>query len=270
MAIYPAMGTSPIAFVDGNQSQQELPLSAVFFSANGADASSWPSFAANQATITALLQQLVAYGYLTAGTQTASALPAATITANQPGAAGNQISVAFSAASPAAGTLTATLNATQTYLGLTAENLTTTLQTTAAAAATAGDLVYVEPGTIEMPIAYSGPVGVVPTDAFTLAATDASYTIQVVVTIDPPPISPNPQTFTLVVTGSKAVAGTTLSALETSPQPFELLVTFAGPVGPLPSTGKVTLAGGADAVAASGSTPATPAVAASASIYAAS
>jgi hypothetical protein len=270
MATYQAIGTGPVSFVNANQSQQEIPLSAISFGPGGATASAWAGWskisAGDQAVVTALLNQMVAQGLLVQGTM-AAATQSMTITAAATGSAGNMITVTFSNPSASAGTVTVAVNATEVYAGLTATTLGTVL---ASSSATSNALIFLESQAAgdPMPIAFTGSIVgpgftlVVPKDAsndpaFTLGATDQTFAVNIAVVIDPPN-PPNPQTFTLTATGSKTATNVSLATLEGASNPFALLVKFAGAAGgPLPSAGSVTLHGGA----AASSTPATPAVA---------
>ena len=68
MAFYQAIGTSPVSFLDENEEQQELPLSAIFIGPSGADATSSPLYTpANKPVIDALLAQMISAGYLVPG-----------------------------------------------------------------------------------------------------------------------------------------------------------------------------------------------------------
>ena len=256
MANFQALGTGPVSFVDTNQNQQEIPLSAISFGPNGVDGSAWPGYSANQNLVDALLKQMVSEGFLIRGTQSAP-VESMEITAAATGSNGNGISVTFSNPSPTAGTVDVAVQATEVYPGLTSTSIAAALGTSAA---TANGLVFLQANNNQMPINFTGSIVgpsftlVVPdaasdaAGAFTLAATDQSYTIHVAVALDEPPPVSGP-TFTLTVTGSKSAAGQTLTALETSAtNPFKTLVTFSGPAsGPLPAAGTVTLAGGAPA-----------------------
>ena len=268
MPYYQALGTGPVSFVDANQSQEELPLSAIYFSANGVAASSSPLYtSANQGVILALLQQMVAQGFVAAASQPVTP-PSLTVTAVQAGPMGNTITVVLSDPSAAAGTVTVTVSATEVYSGLTPAALGTSLGTSAAAA---NGLVYLsDPGTGEMPAAYTGTIGPGPgfdaavpeaadnsQTAFTLAATstsDATDAENIQITVAPAS-GATPTTFTLTVSWSKVATGITLASLSTA-TPFSYLITVSGQSGPLPAAGTVTLSGGASAA---GTTPATPA-----------
>jgi hypothetical protein len=264
MAYYSATGTGPVSFVDGNQSQQEIPLSEVFFTPNGVDASSWPLFSANATLVPALLAQLVAQGAISAGALPASP-PSVTAIAAQAGTSGNSITISIASPSAATGTMTMTVTATEVYANLIPASLAGELGTSPA---TAGGLVYVsDPGTGGMPESFSGSISAGPAfdlavpdasdntkNAFTLTATNTSpaadaQLIQIKIV---PDSSPTPTTFTMTASWTKTATGVTLASLANS-NPFAYLVAFSGPSGPLPAAGSITLKGGA---AASGGNPA--------------
>ncbi len=277
MATYQALGTGPVSFVDSFYAQQELPLSQVFFTPNGVDATASPLFAANGTLLPALLKQLAAQGLLTPGASplTAASTPAITITAVQPGPSGNEITVTFASPSTAAGTVDMTVTAKEVYPGLTPVSLAAALGDSTSSAT---GLVYVEdqsPGQ-EMPAA--GPAGTLsgsptfnlaipqqadPTQtAFTLAAAnptgdDDVQRITVFLAAD------SATNFTLTVSWARTAAGISLASLLTS-NPFAYLVTFMGQSGPLPAAGTISLKGG---LAATGDTAP---VAASTSVLASS
>jgi hypothetical protein len=265
MANFQSLGTGPVSFLDGNQSQQEIPLSAISFGPSGPDASAWPHYIANKTVVDALLKQMVLQGLLVQGTQTVAS-PSLTVTAATAGTAGNMITVTFSSPSASAGTVTVAVNATEVYPGLTPAALSTALAPSAAAS-TALVFLSSQAAGNPMPAAFTGAITgpgftlVVPdaasAPAFTVGATDQSYTVNITVALDPPKPS-SPQTFTLTATGTKTAAGVTLATLQGATNPFELLVTFSGPTGgPLPAAGAVTLHGGS----AASTTPASPAAA---------
>lgn len=279
MPIYPAMGTGPISFVDGNQSQQELPLSSVFFYTSGPDASSWPNFTSNAATITMLLAQMVSQKYLAPGTQSFSM----TVTAAVAGAIGDSIQVAF-APSATAGKVDVTVTATEVYSGLTPTTIGGVLGIVQGSAT---GLVYLSAaGDGSMPVAFpseggTGKLGATMEaaisdgttagGAFTVAATNQADTADAeIITVTVAPASgTTPASFTLTASWTKTQTGITLSSLLTT-NPFAYVVSFAGQPVPLIAAGTVTLSGGADAVPAQGTTPAVNAVPASANIFAAS
>ena len=273
MAIYQALGAGPVSFVDENLNQQELPLSAVFFTANGLDASTSPlNTAANQGVITALLQLMAAQGYLAPGSQPLSP-PTLEFTAVQAGPMGNTISIVISNPSPSLGKVDIEVTATEVYAGLAPADLEAAL---GSSAATATGLVYFVSGSGNMPAAGSKPIPAgfevafleaadATATAFTVAATnqsDAAAAEKVTVAVTPGS-GASPTTFDLTVSWSASATGVTLGSLLTT-NPFAYLVSVTGQSGPLPAAGTVTLKGGA---AASG---ANPAVAASASLLASS
>ena len=271
---YQALATGPIAFLDANSAQQEIPLSAIYFDSNGPNASSWPNYGANaganEPLIKALLKQLAAQGVLTQGAQT-TPTPALTVTATETGAAGNFIQGTISNVSATAGTMTMLVSAAEIYPGLTTATLGDAIGTSAA---TATGLVYLQTNDNEPPAAVNNQAlgaGLTCTlpqaadatkTAFVLAATDAADAADaanIAITVAPDPLPAT--TFTLTAAWKKSVNDVTLAMLTTAAtNPFGLLVTFTGPAGgPLPGPGTVTLQGGAAATSS-------PAVAASASV----
>jgi hypothetical protein len=263
MAYFQALGTGPISFVDANQSQQELPLTSVFFSANGVDASAAPLFGdnasatpTNAAILTALLPRLVSQGFLAAGAEAVTP-PAMTATAVQAGAMGNSITVQFASPSASAGTVAVTVTATEVYTGLTmtAGALGTALGN---GPTTATGLVYLltestdgqipEPGSVGLNTSSQFPVQEAADNtrtAFTLVPTTVAADASLLgVTIAPD--ASNPLTaFTLTVSWTKTATVSLASLLTNSTNPFSYLVAFSGTSGPLPVAGKVTLQNGA-------------------------
>jgi hypothetical protein len=268
MAYYQAIGTGPVSFLDDNEEQQELPLSAIFIGPSGADASASPlDTAANQPVINALLAQMISAGYLA---------PAAnpfliTATAAQPGPSGNSITLTFSSPDKATGTFDASVTVTENYSALT----TTTILSTLAKGSSQSGLVYVEAGSGLMPVATAataigGASGLNIADttsgtAFTLVPINTSDAADMdLIEIAVAPISPptTPVAFNLTVSWTKAASGTTVAAL-TGSNPFAYVISLAAvaPSSLLPAptlSGSVTLSGGSPAsgsmaaVAASG------------------
>jgi len=272
MANYQALAANPISFVDGNQKQQEIPLSAITFGPNGVDASAWPNYSANQAVIDGLLKQMVAQGLVAPGTQNA-ATPSLTITATEAGQTGNATTVTFSNPSQAAGTVDVKVSANEVYPGLTLATIADALGTSAAEA---NGLVFLKSNNNKPPQSFTGNIsagpdfdclvpetGGDPAGAFTLEAANPTsdadaQAINIVVAPDPSPAN----TFTLTASWTKTVAGVNLATLENiASNPFAMLVTFSGAAGgPLPAAGTVTLLGGAGATSS-------PAVAAKATVF---
>jgi len=248
---YQALGTGPVSFLDSNQNQQEIPLNSIIFGSNGADASAWPSYAANKAVVDALLKQMVQQGLLAQGTPTPQL--SLTVTAAGSLAAGNSIVVTFSNPSVAAGTMTVTVSSTEIYAGLTPATVAGMLGASppgntlvSFVSQAAGDPMplngftgpFSAPGYQCEVLETSSP----PVTAFTLAATDTSYVMDATIAWDPPS-SPPSQTFTLTITGTKTKTGVILANLAVATtNPFALLVTFSVPAGgPLPAPSVVTL-----------------------------
>lgn len=267
---YQALATGPISFLDANSNQQEIPLSSIYFDANGPH-TTWPSYSSGSASaqklIDALLQRLSAQGFLVSGAQT-TPTPALTVTATQPGTTGNVIQVTISNVSATAKTMTVAVSAIEVYPGLTTATIGDALGTSAA---TANGLVYLQSNNNQAPAAFAGNISPAPDlncavpeaadstkTAFVVAATDSAaatdaVNISINVAPDPSPAS----TFVLTASWKKTQDNVTLPMLTTAAtNPFALLVTFTGPAdGPLPGPGTVTLQGGANA----SSSPAVPA-----------
>jgi hypothetical protein len=267
---YQALATGPISFLDSNSNQREIPLSAIYFDANGPNATGWLGLGNNSADtglVNALLAQLAAQRLLTPGTQTTPA-PSLTITATKAGGEGNVIQVTISNVSTATGTMTMLVSATEVYPGLT----TATLANALGMSATASGLVYLQSNNDQPPAAFTGTIAAPDlTCAVQQAAnsTDIAFTLAAVDSADPPnaanisiTVAPDPlpaTTFTLTASWKKTQS-VTIAMLTATPNPFAFLVTFAGSLdGPLPAPGTVTLQGGADPTSS-------PAVAASASV----
>lgn len=116
------IGNGPIGFTDSNGSQRFIPLSVLEFSDSGIDASKWSLYTANKTIVDALLRELVDNDFLRPG-PSPPAKPAMILKAAVPGAAGNNIQVAFSnlkvdTTTPANTTFDATITAKDTYPGI--------------------------------------------------------------------------------------------------------------------------------------------------------
>jgi hypothetical protein len=259
---YSVTGTGPVAFLDENSSQHEIPLSALSLESNKISASSWPGYTAQtSAIIDGVLAWMLAQGFLAAGASITAPL---TITAAQAGVGGNDITVTFTP-DAATDTMTVTVATAQTFAGLDVTMLASALGTDAASSA---GVIYIgspEPAT-GVPAALLattvGAGGLVVNDAtdtalFTLDEADASATpakVTVAISLDGPP-----NKFTITATSSKTATGLKMADLVGSGNPFSLLVTFSGPVDTLlPPAGTVTLTGGT-AASTPPAVPATPA-----------
>ena len=259
MASYQALGTGPVTFLDGNQSQKSIPLSAIYFDGSSPNATLWPEWTttpANQGLITALLTQLVQQGLLVPG-PTPVSQPALTITAAEPGAPGNSIQVKFSSPNTSVNppTITAEVSAIETYPGLTLATLEAALGNSAA---TATGVIFLSGGpTAVMPVAQSNPI----TAGGTLNIVDAtSTTVFTVEAVDQVPLA-NDTGIQLAVSAVTATAFTLTASWDSGPKvvtmaeltnpaqnPFQTLVSFTAPTnGPLPAAGTLVLLGGAPA-----------------------
>lgn len=279
MATYQAAGAGPIAFfntLNNQYNQVEIPLSAIYFTGNGIDATSWPLYSTYKAQVSGVLALLASQGYLSASAAGAVAAPGLTATATLSGAAGNGIAIQIASPSLSSGTANITVTKTEVYPDLAPAGLAAALGNSAASSV---GLVYdAGAGTGEMPVAFSGAIGAgmnvaVPEAAdgtktsFTLAATmgtDAADAELIQVNVAPAS-GATPATFTLTVSWTKSASGASLAGLTTAAtNPFIYLLIFAGQMGPMPSSSTVTLSGGAPAEGS------TPAVSASVSLLAGS
>jgi hypothetical protein len=261
MASYPVLGTGPVTYLDANQSQHSIPLSAITIGGGTASATQWPGWAASpdQALITALLKQLVNQGLLTPGTVPAQ--PALTITAAMTGTVGNTITVTFSnpnlTVSPA--TIDVVVTETQMNSNLTLTGSTGLAATLGTSQPDATGLVFLDGGVGNMP----APLTSTPFTATTLKIMDAtlptplvSFTLEAAVTDDTDlsvtVTNVTASTFTLTVVRTLTQNNVTLSTL-TGANPFSELVSFSAPpnglTAQLPGPGSVTLVGGTAATA---------------------
>ncbi len=117
------IGSGPIGFTNSDGNQVFIPLSALYFDADGKiKPDSWSSYPKDEQTVNGLLNELVEGGLLIAGTE-APIKPAMLIEAAISGAVGNHIQVAFSnivvdSTTPANTTFECTITAKDTYLDL--------------------------------------------------------------------------------------------------------------------------------------------------------
>jgi len=268
MAYCQAQGTSPVTFVDANQSQQQLPLSEIYFTPGGVDASMAPLYSGNstasptnKAILDVLLSRLVSEGYLAPGTSSLSM----TIAAVQAGALQYAISVSF--ANPTdTGAVDVTVSATQTVTGVTPGGLTAILGSTASASTSLAWVSGTENAKMPANVsqkAIGASLAVEAADnsetAFTLETTLPGSDAQLVEATLAQDVSGT--TYTVTLSWTKTATAITMASL-LSQNPFSYLVTVSGVSGPPPASGTVELTGGA---AASGASPAVPA---SANLYA--
>ena len=132
MVNIPALGGSPVAFIDVNGNQREIPLSQLYFDSHGINATNWPPYYSYKPIVDPWLAYLVAQGMLVPGSQPAGK-PTLIIAAREAGAAGNAVSVTFANptpnADPKAATVDVTVSARQSWSWLTAESLESVLGT---------------------------------------------------------------------------------------------------------------------------------------------
>lgn len=261
----PALGASPVAFTDANGNQREIPLSQLFFDSNGIHATNWPPYYAYKPIVDPWLGFLVAQGLLSPGT-VPTGKPAIELTAREPGAAGNSVSVTFTNPDPKAATVDVTVTARQSWSLLTATRLQAVLGTGPGTGSQPG-LVFLTgtvPAAGTMPIAGTVPAAGTPAKfaipkqgggtAFTLEALYSSATADAadaaLLTVTTQNVDAASQSFSLVVNWKKSHAAVTLDDLTTpAKNTFAYLVSFTAPPGGLigpPNAGALTLQGGAD------------------------
>jgi hypothetical protein len=270
MTNVPVLGGSPVAFTDPNGNQREIPLSQLYFDSNGINATGWKHYNDYKLIIVPWLAYLVAQNLLSRG-PVPPGQPALVISARETGVAGNAVSVTFANPTPNAdpnlASVNATVAATQSWSGLTAESLAGVLGTGAGTGSQPG-LVFLKappPAAGTMPKAGAvsatgtGPVEFdIPKDgsgtAFTLqplfnGAHEVDDTKLFTVTVGN--IDTTNKSFSLMVSWTKSpTAAVSLHDLvSASANPFAYLVSFAAPVGGLigpPNAGTISLQGGVD------------------------
>ena len=257
------LGTAPVFYTDTNGRQISIPLSDLQFNGTAIITTSWPSYSslqpADQTQLTAWLNQLAQSGVLTPDPTPAPVVDAVVLTAKDPGLAGNNIQVTFTDVVPDKVTpgntkASITVSETETYAGLTPDTL--------AAVLGAGGLVHLKgagpytlPKNGDYPLA-NGNGGKATQDvakntgpgvAFTLEARDSGADgNSIVATISD--VDAGSQKFTLTAIWKTAKIDT-LANMSTN---FGYLIKADVPIGGFapPAPGVVTLAGGADAQAA--------------------
>jgi hypothetical protein len=266
MANIPALGGSPVAFVDSDGNQREIPLSQLFFDNNGINPINWRPYSTYKTIVDPWLKYLVAQGLLVPGVLPPSK-PALIITARDKlGAAGNTVSVTFANPTPNAdpnlATADTTVSARQSWSLLTASSLPSVLGTAPGTGSQPG-LVFLAapaPPAGTMPVAGKVPASGTPAQfdtpkqgggtAFTVealfnGAADAADAALLTVTVED--VNATNNSFSLVVDWTKSHPAATLHDLVNA-NPFAFLVNFAAPSGGLigpPNAGTITLQGGA-------------------------
>lgn len=265
----PIASTNPLSFSTTNGNHLMIPVSALYFDdAGNLKADRWPLYTANQTTVDAFLGRLRAAGALQAGPEP-PVKPALKATAVTKGASGVVVEIEFSnvtanTATPASSTADVTVTETNTFTAIEVGKLVDTMGSTASNGSRPGLVFVSSAGVPTLPkdgtYAFAAPAAGQPVEAnideepgpgtaFTLkaravdpagAVTEATVSSSDAAT----------QTFTLIVTWTRSVAATAISALAAE---FANVVTIEAPDGGYraPTPGKVTLVGGSDAVAVS-------------------
>lgn len=252
-------GTGPIELTD-NGNLVVLPLSALSYD-NGSVTASGPVYTAHKALFDELFKYLAAEGLIVAG-ETPPPVPAAVITATQPGGAGNDIEIAFANVrpNPSDNTQTifdATLVQRDAYERLDPAQLGAVLGTSAATGSPAGLVFLSSTGTPQLPkdgtYAADGS-GVVKVPKATGSGNAFQLTFRVVdaaaaMTVEITGSDALTSIFELVARWAKTVTGLQISELGSNAN-FGAFVTETAPDGgslAVPAPGTVVLTGGADA-----------------------
>ncbi len=271
MSNKPVLGASPVSFVDRVTGiQRSIPLSLLQFAdaSSAPNALAWPGYAgynaAAKAQIDSWLAELAKEDRLTPGAAPPPA-PAFSIAARDPGSAGDGIKLYFTKVAPNAATpektaVDVTVQATQTYPGLTLLTLVPILgRKTPAAAGSRPGLVLPDADPAGMPSAFEGDVGAAPASvavprfgggtAFTLLAARGGADAKLI-HVKISQVDQGAGTFTLTTTWTKSATGVALADLQTQ---FAYLLTVTAPAAGFanpPATGQVTLTGGSDGAGA--------------------
>lgn len=261
----PAVGTGPIPFTNDDGSYFLIPLAAVSFNTDGkATLDKWPFYNANKAALDLFLSRLLAAGVVRKG-PVPPAKPALKATAVTPAASGVVVEMTFAnvtpdAASPPASTADVTVTETDTYAGTALAKLVETIGNAANGGTRPGLVFVAGPAPTEMPqngdydLAIGAPGSAATVDvtktgggtAFTLQARSADPAGELI-TARISNADDTAKTFTLTVSWSKPANGAAISALAAQ---FAFVVTIEPPADGYhpPAAGKVTLAGGQDAL----------------------
>jgi len=262
----PAVGTGPVPFTSDDGRYFLIPLSAVSFDANGkATLDNWPLYNTYKAALDLFLPRLLSAGVIQKG-PVPPAKPALKATAVTAGASGVAVEMNFANVTPNVGTppsstADVTVTETNTYTGIQLSKLVETIGN-AANGGTRPGLVFVsgaaptempQNGTYDLAIGAPGTAAKIDVTktggggtAFTLQArsNDAAGDLILAKISDADNAA---KTFTLTVSWTKPANGAAISALAAE---FAFVVKIDPPADGYraPATGKVTLAGGQDAL----------------------
>lgn len=265
----PVAATNPLSFMTNDGNHLMIPISALYFDSGGAlKADRWPLYTANQAAVDPFLAGLRASGALKPGPEP-PAKPAMKVTAVTKGATGVVIeieiaNVTANPTTPASSTADVKITETNTFTALPLTALIATLGSTAANgtrpglvfASSAGPAILPKAGVYQLAIGAPGQPAKVDVDKNT--GTGAAFTLEsrsndaasALTKAEVKNVDATNNTFTLIVTWTKSVTATVMSALAAA---FAYVVVIAPPDGGFraPNPGKVSLVGGSDAVSAS-------------------
>jgi len=243
-----------------------IPTSAMYFDNGGnLKADRWPLYTANKTAVDALLGRLRAAGALQPGDEP-PAKPALQATAVTKGASGVVVELEFSnvtenAATPPSSTADVKVTETNTFTAIEVSKLVATLGSTASNGTKPGLVFVSSAGAPALPkdgtYTFAAPAAGQPVEAnldmepgpgtaFTLKARAVDPT-GTVTNAEVKSSDATNQTFTLIVTWTRSVTATAISALAAE---FVNVITIAPPDGGYraPNPGKVILVGGSDAV----------------------
>jgi len=269
MGSTPAMGNGPFEFTDGKGKHWSIPLTAFnFVGAQVVVDPAW-QFLTNVQPAKSYLAYAVSAGVISPA-PAPSPFPAMVIQAVTPGTGGNNIKISVAISNvvtspptddPTLTPFSLTVIETDTYTGLTAASIQTTLQgglvqatsvdTTGSPLSASGSLTLTGPPGAPAQLEVHGSGS--PSLVFTLVAkapgADGELT-QVTITPDTSsPPSSGQETFTLAATWTKTVPGITLATLETlvsSQLGYEITVSKpSSGAYSVPAAGSSTLSGGA-------------------------
>jgi len=262
----PAVSTGPVPFTSDDGHYFLIPLSAVSFDSSGkATLAAWPLYNTYKTALDLFLPRLLTAGVIQKG-PVPPAKPALKATAVTPGASGVAVEMTFAnvtpnVATPPASTANVTVKETDTYAGIALAKLVETIGN-AANGGTRPGLVFVSgPAPTEMPqngdydLAIAAPGSAAKVDVTKTGGGGTAFTLQArsadaagdLINAKISDANNAAKTFTLTVTWNKPVNGAAISTLANQ---FAFVVKIDPPPGGYraPVAGKVTLAGGQDAV----------------------
>ena len=270
-----AIGNSPILFTDADGKQTAIPLSALQFDGPTIKPDSWPPFSTlssdRKRAVQDWLDRLVQSGVLTAS-PAPPPTPALVLTAQDPGAAGNNIQVVFRNVVPDVGVpanTTVDMDAmkTDTYSGLTPDTIGEVLGVDATPGKRPGLVQVKGAGPYALPkngnyTLSGGNGGKASTDVSKKSGSGVAFTLEAKrdgvdgnsIQISIQDVDAVQQTFTLIASWKKSASGIKLANITTN---FGFIVAADPPNGGAfapPNAGTFALSGGSDAAAATSAT----------------